>query len=270
METRMTTFDRRAINLRALNSLTKYPSIPTYHQLDPRNGSLTDEAAPFTGQVIGTEKVDATNARIILLPPDDGGYLLGSREELLYANGDLIGNPALGIADHLRDVADSFGTSVNPGYDDLRVFYVELYGGKIGGQAKQYSTRGSVGYRLFDVATIERVSEKLTWSAERISRWRDGGGQAFADETDLSTFARLTGFEPAPRLFEVDAADLPTDIEQMHAFLVEKLPRTLVGLDDSAKGGAEGIVLRTPDRSVIAKARFQDYERTLKRRANGR
>ena len=32
-------------------------------------------------------------------------------------------------------------------------------------------------------------------------------------------------------------------------------------------GAAEGIVLRTPDRSVIAKARFQDYERTLKRRA---
>ena len=54
----MTSFDIRAVNLKALNSLTKYPSIPTYHKLDPRNGSLTDEAVPFTGPVIGTEKID--------------------------------------------------------------------------------------------------------------------------------------------------------------------------------------------------------------------
>jgi hypothetical protein len=32
-------------------------------------------------------------------------------------------------------------------------------------------------------------------------------------------------------------------------------------------GRAEGLVLRTSDRAVIAKAKFQDYERTLKRRA---
>jgi hypothetical protein len=38
-----------------------------------------------------------------------------------------------------------------------------------------------------------------------------------------------------------------------------------VSIDDGGGGWAEGIVLRTPDRSVIAKARFQDYNRTLRR-----
>ncbi|WP_284706371.1 hypothetical protein [Micromonospora phytophila] len=35
---------------------------------------------------------------------------------------------------------------------------------------------------------------------------------------------------------------------------------------DGAPGRSEGLVLRAADRSVIAKARFQDYERTIKRR----
>ncbi|WP_281186142.1 hypothetical protein [Micromonospora peucetia] len=34
--------------------------------------------------------------------------------------------------------------------------------------------------------------------------------------------------------------------------------------------GPKGWVLRAADRSVIAKARFQDYERTLKRREGRR
>jgi hypothetical protein len=31
-------------------------------------------------------------------------------------------------------------------------------------------------------------------------------------------------------------------------------------------GKAEGVVVRTPDRSVIAKLRFEDYDRTLRAR----
>ncbi len=49
-------------------------------------------------------------------------------------------------------------------------------------------------------------------------------------------------------------------------FLRKFLPGTLAPLDASAGGAAEGIVLRTEDRSVIAKARFQDYERTFRSR----
>jgi hypothetical protein len=261
----MTSFDIRAVNLKALNSLTKYPSIPTYHHLDPRNGGLIDETVPFAGPVIGTEKVDGTNSRIIMLP--GGGYLLGSREELLYARGDLIGNPALGIVEHLKPVAERL-TPVAEG-SPVTVFYLETYGGKIGGQAKNYSTSGTVGWRLFDVSYLD-ADERLEWPAERISAWRDNAGQAFAAETELAAEASKAGLTRTPRLFTLDAADVPTDIEGMHAFLGKHLPGTLAALDETAKGAAEGIVLRTPDRSVIAKARFQDYERTLKRRASRR
>ncbi|GGN49117.1 hypothetical protein FHR83_008716 [Actinoplanes campanulatus] len=258
-------FDIRAVNLAALNSLTKYPSIPTYHELDPRNGGLTEEVTVFPGPVIGTEKVDGTNSRVILLP--DGGYLLGSREELLYARGDLIGNPALGIVDNLRPLADALaGTRA----DRIRVFYLELYGGKIGGQAKQYSTRGGTGWRLFDVAVLDGWAERLAWPPQRISRWRDEQGQSFLGERELAEQAAASGLELTPRLFTIDSGELPSDVEGMYAFLGDRLPRTLVALDESGQGAAEGLVLRTADRSVIAKARFQDYQRTLKRRANSR
>ncbi|MCW2140863.1 RNA ligase [Actinoplanes cyaneus] len=260
IDERMADFDMRTADLKALNSLTKYPSIPTYHELDPRNGGLTETVTPFTGPVIGTEKVDGTNSRIIALP--DGNYLLGSREELLYARGDLIGNPSQGIVASLREVADALPDQELP-VDTLRVYYLELYGGKIGAHAKQYSTRGAVGWRLFDVAEIGDLTERLTWPAQQIAAWRDGGGQTFLTEDELRA---VTAFDLTPRLFTIDGRELPADVAGMHAFLGERLPGTLVALDDSGQGRPEGIVLRTPDRSVIAKARFQDYERTLKRR----
>lgn len=256
--------DVRSVDLRALNSLTKYPEIPTYHQLDPRSGCLLDEAVPFQGQVIGTEKIDGTNSRIILLP--GGGYLIGSREELLYASGDLIGNPTLGIVDNLKPVVEAVPRDL---YGDvLRVLYLELYGGgKIGAGAKQYSTRGAVGWRLFDAVDVYDYAEKLSWEPARISSWRQHGGQAFAVEEELASTASAVGVQLTPRLFTIDASEVPTDVEKMYAFLGEHLPRTLVALDDSGKGRPEGIVLRTSDRSAIAKARFQDYERTIRRGA---
>lgn len=95
-------FSLRSCDLNKLNSMTKYPSIPTYHTLGNK-GVLLEETVRFEGEVVLTEKVDGTN-RIILLP--DGNFVLGSREELLFAKGDLIGNPALGIVDALKSVAD--------------------------------------------------------------------------------------------------------------------------------------------------------------------
>jgi hypothetical protein len=69
-----------------------------------------------------------------------------------------------------------------------------------------------------------------------------------------------------PRLFRVDADELPTDLDGMRAYLGEHAPATRVALGATAPGRAEGIVLRTPDRTAIAKARFQDYDRTFRRR----
>ncbi|MDT0530611.1 RNA ligase family protein [Micromonospora sp. DSM 115977] len=261
----MSRLDVRTVDLRKINSLTKYPSIPTYHALDPDNGGLLAECVAFTGPVTLTEKVDGTNARIVVLP--DGAYLIGSREELLYARGDLIGNPALGIVDALRDVAERL--TVAAAADRITVFYLEVYGGKVTAASRQYTAERRVGHRLFDVAVLDDPAPMLDWPAQRISAWRDGGGQRFLGEADLVGRADASGLATVPRLATVPAEELPRDIEGMHTFLTGYLPRTLVALDGPA-GRSEGLVLRAADRSAIAKARFQDYERTLKRRVTRR
>ncbi|MER7281461.1 RNA ligase family protein [Dactylosporangium sp. NPDC000244] len=257
----MTRFDLRTADLRALNSLTKYPSIPTYHELDPRDGVLLESATAFPGDVIATEKVDGTNSRIVLLP--DGGYLIGSREEFLHARGDIVANPALGIVEQLRPLAERLASR-----GSLRVYYLELYGGKIGGAARQYTADPArFGRRLFDVVLLDDWATALTWAPPAISAWRESGGQPFATEEQLVALAADADVELTPRLFRTDS--LPEPIAGMRALLAERLPETLVGLD-GAKGRAEGIVFRAPDRKVIAKARFQDYARTAKRRPTAR
>lgn len=266
------TFDRTTIDLDKVNSLTKYPPIPTYHKIDPRDGSLLEEpSVTFVDDVIATEKVDGVNSRMIFLP--DGTYLLGSREEVLYAQGDLIVNPVFGLVEQLRAGAEAIAAGPQEVISDcIVVTHLELYGGQVGPASKQYSSDREVfGWRLFDVAIVEDWEEKLAWSPERIAAWRNGGGQWFADEEMLTETARVNGMALTPRLLDPFYADaMPTTVEAMNDMLVDLLPETRVGLDERAGGRPEGIVFRSRDRSVIAKARFRDYERTLKRRAAGR
>lgn len=248
----------REMDLGVLNSLTQYPSIETYHALNKSNGMLTDEAMAFYGDVIGTEKVDGVNARIIVFR--GGGYIIGSRTELLHAEGDLVANPALGIVDAVRDIAYDLAC-----WDrDFTVYYGEVYGHNIGKAAKQYALNGAVGFRLFDMATFS--TDDLARTREQAAAWRQGGGQTFLGEEALAKAARVATVDLVPRLFTVHASDLPRDIGKVHAFLGEILPQTNVALDGGAGGKAEGIVLRSADRSAIAKARFEDYERTLRPR----
>jgi hypothetical protein len=253
--------DLRAIDLRALNSLTKYPSIPTYHELDPRNGGLRDTCVPYRGPVVLTEKVDGTNARIIQLP--GGRWLLGSREELLHADGDLIFNPSQGIVEALRPVAAAL-----PVPDTLRVIFVELYGGKVGAAAKQYTgDPAQLGWRMFDAFALPDAGELLRRPVAEISAWRDGGGQPYLHESDLTALGVDAGLVLTPRLGTLDGGELPTDLAKTRAWLADLLPATRVALPGATAGRSEGVVLRTPDRATIAKARFTDYDRTLKRRA---
>ncbi len=254
-------FNVRETDLVKLNSLTKYPSIPTYHLLDKRNGGLLEEHLSFAGAVLATEKVDGANSRIICLP--DGSYLLGSREELLYARGDLIGNPSLGITDALRPRADE---ACRPGLTSVLVYYCEVYGGKVTAGSKQYTGERLVGCRLFDVARIDDFEAVLEKPVQAIAQWRDGGGQSFLPEPELQRAAAEAGIELTPRVSEVSAADLPGSVEDGLEFLGKTITRSGCVLDEKAGGRPEGLVVRTPDRSHIAKLRFQDYERTLKRR----
>lgn len=236
--------------------MTKYPSIPTYHALGDK-GMLLEQTVKFDSEIILTEKVDGTNCRIILLP--DGNFVLGSREELLFAKGDLIGNPALGIVDALKDVANSLPRSLT----NITVVFLELYGGKITSASKQYTGQQNVGWRLFDVAVVTDIETLFTKSSQQLAVWRDNGGQTFLTEEELTKVAAEYGFELTPRIATVPT--LPTSIQQTHEFLKSILPKTNVSLDEGAGGRAEGVVARTTSRNAIAKLRFEDYERHANR-----
>jgi hypothetical protein len=240
-----------------IDSATQYPSIFTYHALGNK-GRLTDEATEFEGDVVLTEKVDGTNGRIVLFP--DGDYLIGSRKELLYAKGDRVANPTLGIVSALRPLAEQLAKPTDTG--QIYTLFLEVYGSGIGAAAKQYSTTGLTGYRLFDIARFN--PDVLTWNRERIASWRDNGGQDFHTETEMLNYALAVNIPLTPRLGRVPAQALPKGIAGMQQWLLDALPSTRVALDDGAKGQAEGIVLRTEDRKIIAKARFEDYARTLR------
>lgn len=249
----------RTTDLRRLNSATKYPSIPTYHALGEKGRLLPEHVDLGNEPLVLTEKVDGTNSRIILMP--DGAYLIGSREELLHAKGDLIHNPAMGIVDALRPFADLLIEGRSPAPNVVTTIYVETYGGKTTAAAKQYTGERRIGFRLFDVSVVP--VEQLEFSPEQISAWRESGGQSFFSETQLKEFSAEADVELTPRI-ECDSR-LPVEISETHEWLKSHLSATRVALDDKAGGKPEGLVVRTVDRKRIAKIRFEDYERHARR-----
>lgn len=252
--------------LPALNSATQYPSIPTYHALGER-GRLTEEVVADFSMTIPcnvevTEKIDGTNARIIIPPRKMGSALIGSRTELLHYVDDLVSNPAQGIVDAVKDIA-VHSASLIAELDDLVVIYGEVYGGKSSAGSKNYSTTGAIGFRVFDVATIPL--EVLSWTRERVALWRDSGGQEFVRSDVLAQVADDCGLSLVPLL--LSAGVPPTSVVDTHEWLSKTIITTYAKLDDSGRGHPEGVVVRVADRSKIAKIRFEDYQRTLR---NGR
>lgn len=252
------------INIAALDSATKYPSIETYHALDPQNGRLLESVTKFRGDAVITEKIDGANGRIVFMP--GGDYFIGSRDALLYAQSDRIINPALGIVSMLRPLAEQMNILAERvdllDYEEILVWFFEVYGGKNGGNAKQYTSNSSSwGARLFDVATVPL--EALSGSREQIASWREHGGQGWISEDDLQEISDTFHTPLTPRLDIIPGEALPSSLEDTYLWLKGILPRTLAQLDDQAGGRPEGVVIRSCDRSVIAKARFQNYERTL-------
>jgi hypothetical protein len=256
------TFDIRQVDLNKLNSMTKYPSILTYHALGDKGILQETVQIPFEGRIIGTEKVDGTNTRLIFCP--DQSVIVGSREDLLWERRDLIGNPAMGIVDAVKETVHRFvETLCRPGR--IAVYFVEVFGRSIGSGAKNYTKTGKVGFRLFDVVFIENYEEMFGWPADRIAHWRENGGQSHVDADESVKLAAEVGFQTVPALFDTSAAQLPTDLEETCRFLLT-FPSSQCKLDEEANGVPEGVVIRSPDRSRIAKLRREDYERTLKRR----
>lgn len=241
-----------------LNSATKYPSILTYHNLGEKGsllGTLVEDKDFWLEDTCYiTEKIDGTNARIILY---DNDYIIGSREELLYAQYDRITNPQLGIVDTVRNL---IGEAVLSSNFSLRVIYGEVYGGNVSGASKQYTTNKSLGFRVFDMAEIPMSI--LEETPDKISSWREHQGQLFANVTQMKTFAGRCGLKTVPYITTILGREIPRGRKHIFEFL-QQFAETKAGIDVSGK--AEGIVVRNFDRSLIRKMRFEDYERTAKR-----
>jgi RNA ligase len=260
--------DGRA-SLATLNSLTKYPSIPTYHPLGDK-GRLRDESpVAFTGAVEVTEKIDGTNARLIVLPDDT--TIVGSREELLHARGDLIANAQLGIVDALNRLHLVSRAHLSQASDSLvRVLYGEVYGHGVGGAGKRYAgTTRLTGFRLFDVAYLP--VNFLAWTPEHASTWRQHEGPRWFSPVAVTVVAETLGVERVPVLGTLPAERLPHAVEETAGWLRNTAPVSRVGLggEETVGVSAEGVVLRGVDstgRRTLAKVRFDDYSRTLSAR----
>jgi hypothetical protein len=258
------------MDLKKLNSLTKYPSILTYHKLGER-GKLTDELTEERGLLTESEtiyvyeKVDGENSRMIFFKneSDEIDYLIGSREELLYAKGDRIGNPYGNIAEFLKPIAEKMVEN-NFFREDwaLTVVYQESYGGKTKA-AKNYTDNKRQSYRVFDVFSLTKaeLSELLSLPHEKIAEWRDHGNQPFYGEEEKDRFVEANELEYAPLLAERNGEAFPSTLEDTFRFL-QNFEKTKVGIDSAGK--SEGIIVRTRDRNQIRKIRFEDYERTFR------
>jgi len=145
------------------------------------------------------------------------------------------------------------------------VVYGEVFGGKTAGH-KNYTGHKQAGFRVFDTVIIPRPEADemvLSWDRSKIAQWRDHGGQFFGDEMMIQLGSAALKQEPTPRLATIKGKDLPKTLKGVSDWL-QQFAKTKCRLDDGAKAKSEGVVVRTHDRSKIAKIRFEDYERTLR------
>lgn len=244
-----------------INTLTKYPSILTLHKIGEKGRLLDELTTPITSEdvMFGTEKVDGTNARIVIYGDE---YLIGAREFILHHSHDLYYDNSQGIVDGINNLGIN---NIIPSTNKLTVIYGEFYGGKASANSKWYG-QDKIGYRVFDVAVYDDLSI-LDKSREEISKWRehetDKGivyGQNFLKRDDLHQILMPT-FQIVPDVpFELGDMSHQTILDNLKKFI----PETKVALSDKGTKKTEGIVIRNVDRSKIVKLRFEDYERTLK------
>lgn len=260
--------------LRKVNTLTKYPSIETYHEIEKgklKNNLTNNEHFPDESCYV-TEKVDGTNTRIIFL---NGDFLIGSREEIIYAKDDRIINPILGIVNTVLSTAHRINPKL-PKDNKIRILYGETFGGNIGKPAKNYTISNKFDYKLFDIATIDsdKIVSLMEMPIEKIATWREKTTDRFSNIAILQSFATSTNIECVPYTATIHGNNIPNDRQETYEFLCGfKNTKCIIEEDywdkiDANKkqyyGKAEGIVVRNFDRSFIRKLRFEDYEKTLK------
>lgn len=256
--------------LRKLNSITKYPSILTYHNLGPRGSlvnSLVEETRFDERTVYITEKIDGTNSRVVFSTDSNGSvedYIIGSREDFLFAKNDRIINPALGIVKNMKSIADTIcllgENKLKP--NSIYCLYGETYGGKING-AKQYSAYGNFSVRIFDLWIMKQdeVEQVLDIDVDKISSWREHGGQPYVDVNTLSDFCKDFSLDCVPYIKSVSGLEVPETLQDVWEWMQE-FTKSNACIDNGGLGNSEGVVIRYADRSLIRKIRFEDYQKT--------
>jgi len=248
--------------LHKINLLTRYPSIPTYHALDNRGKLLEEVLVDFDDgeyPLFAREKVDGTNSRIIFFGGSQD-YLIGNRKTLLYAKGDIIETDSDRILATIKKYAESMGT-IRVGQGFLYVVYGEVYGKSIGKRAKNYST--TTNYfepfdiciiKLSDVVDIEEDAElsNKRYLYQNYKEYYDGGIEDVKGSLEAFPWTAPAIYDP-----------LPTGLQDTLDFLRVQMPVSGVERDEGSGGRPEGIVIRNFDRSVIAKIRYEDYEKAL-------
>lgn len=249
---------------RKLNTITKYPSILTYHELGNR-GTVTEEmTSPIKGNnevLEATEKVDGTNSRIIICGKD---YLIGTREDFIYAKGDRIQNDKMNILKECIPRAERLISNYDFDKNELFCIYGENYGKGINKGFKNYAINEN-NFRVFDMwkMPIEEIKELInTKDLNSLSTWRENGGQPYISTDELKKLCHNFKLEKTPVLFTINSNELPTSVKEMYD-LLSNYKETKVNLDTKA-GKSEGFVIRNNNRNYIKKVRFEEYEKTLK------
>lgn len=262
--------------LRKINSMTKYPSIETYHTID--GGKLLPQLTDGGEFVVSignpmfmSEKIDGTNARIVVYK---GDWLIGGREEFLSSKGDRVYVTDHSVVDTVRETADRIAEELKD-RDELFVFYGEVYGGTVGRHAKNYtSDRHATHFRVFDVIEMlpEMIHEVLSLELTKIATWRDTQKrQPFLDFYDASVIIGSLNLETVVSLLVLSIKEedaLPLGIEETYQWLLQ-FERTKCSIGEDTEGKSEGVIVRNFDRSLIRKIRFEDYEKTLFGRKKG-
>ncbi|ADO55623.1 RNA ligase family protein [Paenibacillus polymyxa] len=259
------------MDIQKINSITKYPSILTYHEIGERGrlkGTLTQAKSFPSDEILYCyEKVDGENSRMIFINDgEEADYFIGSREELLTSKGDRIANPYGNIAEFLKPLAEKLKGSIFKNRNDLAltVIYQESYGGKTP-KSKNYTQNKTQGYQVFDVFSLtwEQFNGLMNRDVSAIASWRDNGGQPFYNETEKRRLVDGFKLDASPIVDHLSSDLFPESIDDVYTYL-KRYGFTKVGID--VIGKSEGIIVRTENRSMIRKVRFEDYERTLRAR----
>ena len=252
--------------LEKLNSMTKYPSILTYNALGGKGGmamGLCDgEGFPADTILEATEKIDGTNTRMVVIGDD---YVIGSRTQFIHAKHDRIINDkqTTPCIDALREFKGENGY--------MYVIYGEAYGAGVQDGSKVYVAQGNeTKFRVFDVYKIalDFVEHLLRQPQNIISTWRDNNKQTWYTTDKLQEFCDFYHVDRTPIVKKFNSDEIPVEAPDVYEFLKNfSESQSLIGHSEGVEnlnqkyGRAEGIVVRTPNRSFIRKLRFEDYRK---------